>query len=93
MQRNKVLYHDIVYIDPADCSSSVGFKILSEFLYYEEKPQYRLAGTVNISDCSRIVEWLFAEEKEAIDKIDAAISMLQKFRELFALELKNKGIS
>lgn len=68
-----------VFIDPENCGSSVGYYITtSEYTPKDQKTQYSLNGTVVLADCSHKIDWVF--DIGNLDKIDAAIAMLQEFR-------------
>jgi hypothetical protein len=69
---NKLYASAISYLDPADCGSSVGFRIHLEGTSY-------LEAVVNLSDCSRTVSW-YLNSDSAIQKIDTAIRILQEFK-------------
>lgn len=66
------------YIDPLGCDSTVSYKVVSH--------RY-LSGSVQLSDCSRKIEWYFSGDKSSLTKIDKAIEALQAFRAEFATAL------
>lgn len=60
------------FIDPSDCDSIVGYKIINS-----EKPW----GQVTLTDCGRKIDWQFYEGETPDSKIDKAIAMLVEFRD------------
>lgn len=71
-----------VFIDPESCGSSVGYYITVSEYYPKGQPTiYSLVSTVILADCSHKIDWSF--DKDGVDKIDAAIGMLQEFRKKF----------
>lgn len=80
----KLLAHDIVYIDPADCSSSVGYKITRSEYNDDGKPH----SEVELSDCSRKIQWYF-NEHDGLKKIDKVLGILTKFRSEFVKARKD----
>lgn len=81
--KRKLIASDIVYIDPLDCGSTIGYAITTG--------RGGVRGTINLSDCNRQIEWYF-DKNSSSDKIDKAISILQNFkRTLEAAKRKNKS--
>ena len=75
-----------VFIDPEECGSSVGYHLtLSEFTSKNSSPEFYVSATVVLADCNRKIDWSFAdlEANKNIEKIDAAIGMLQEFRKKY----------
>jgi hypothetical protein len=73
-----------VFIDPENCGSSIGYYITVQEYTPKDKPtEYSVAATVVLSDCSHKIYWSFSEDG-ALEKIDAALAMLQEFRKKFA---------
>lgn len=71
-----------VFIDPENCGSSVGYYIsTSEYTPKDKKTEYSLSATVVLADCSHKIDWGFGIED--VEKIDAAIAMLQEFRKKY----------
>lgn len=82
----KIYDHDITYIDPAICGSTVGFQIArTRYGYFD--------ATVRLSDCDRSIKWSFSGNEQGsykgnVAKIDKAISQLQYFREAYIARFK-----
>jgi len=71
-----------VFIDPENCGSSVGYYInVSEYENKEHKVTYSLLASVVLGDCSHRIDWSFGNED--LEKVDAAINMLQEFRKKY----------
>jgi len=68
-----------LFIDPESCGSSVGYYIKIEEYEPKNRPtEYSTSSTVVLTDCSHKIDWNFESGK--INKIDAAIKILQEFR-------------
>jgi hypothetical protein len=78
-----------VFIDPENCGSSIGYYLTIDEYTPKDKPaKYSVNATVVLADCSHKIDWIFTEGKDsAVDKIDAAIAMMQEFRRKY-LEAK-----
>ena len=77
-----MIQQNSVFIDPENCGSSVGYYIsISEYKPKDKSPEYSLSSTVVMADCSHKIDWNFSAGD--IDKIDAAIKLLQEFRKKF----------
>lgn len=79
-----------IFISPQDCGSSVGYYITTNEWTRKDKPtKYNINATVVLADCSHKIDWGFVTSSEAtesgdnLEKIDAAISMLQEFRKAY----------
>lgn len=72
---------DHIFIDPEECGSSVGYYLNLGDYTQDKKTTYTLSGVVVLADCNHKIDWAFHEGD--LDKIDAAIRMLQKFRRDF----------
>jgi len=76
-----------VFIDPENCGSSIGYYITVAEYKPKDKPiEYSVSATVVLADCTHKLNWSFGggvEEKAALEKIDAALAMLQEFRKKF----------
>lgn len=75
-----------VFVDPEHCGSGIGYYLnISE---YEDKKagktKYSLNATIVFSDCSHKIDWMFGEHDGSIDKVDAAIKILQEFRKKYS---------
>lgn len=70
--KKKLYASDIVYLDPLGCGSTIGFKIC--------KGRGGLYADVDLSDCSRKIEWYFSNDSRSVAKIDKAIEMFQRFK-------------
>jgi hypothetical protein len=76
-------HQNSVFIDPDSCGSSVGYYIHVDEYTPKDKPvEYSLQATVVLADCSHKIDWCFNGD-DSVDKIDAAISMLQEFRKKY----------
>ena len=67
----KVIATNSAYLDPLYCDSTISYKIIDGS---------RVWGSAQLADCSRKIEWYF-NDKEPIEKIERAISMLEQFRD------------
>lgn len=71
-----------VFIQPEHCGSSIGYYLKTDEYTPKDKPtQYSLSATVVLADCSHKIDWGFSEND--LDKIDAAIAMMQEFRKKY----------
>jgi hypothetical protein len=87
-----ISHQNHVFIDPSDCGSEVGYYITtSEYTDKKtQKTEYSMSATVMLSDCARKIDWSFRPDTEdSVDKIDAAISMLQEFRKKYITTMKS----
>jgi hypothetical protein len=69
---------NIVQLDPVDCGSTVGYKIVRGRNLWAE---------LDLSDCNRKIQWSFYSI-DGLGKIDRAIEMLTKFRTDWASAIK-----
>jgi hypothetical protein len=77
-----IKHQNNVFIDPENCGSSVGYYItVSEYTPKDKPAEYSLCAAVVIADCAHKVDWSFG--RESVDKVDAAIAMLQEFRKKY----------
>jgi len=84
MAKRKLIASEIAYLDPVDCGSTVGYTLIWDRLGHIE-------GTVDLSDCNRHIQWYFYKgNKNSMEKIDKAISVLQNFRRHLLLAKKKK---
>lgn len=78
-----VTQQNSTFIDPENCGSSVGYYINIED--YENKKdnttKYHMMANVVLADCNHKIDWSFGEG--SVEKIDAAIKMLQEFRKKY----------
>lgn len=77
-QKDRLHASEIMFIDPLDCGSTVGYHITTTGAY----TRY-FEGTVDLTDCNRKVTWEF-NEKTSPEKIDNAIKILTNFKKEFA---------
>jgi hypothetical protein len=71
-----------VFIDPESCGSSVGYYItIGEYNRKDKPTEHTMSSNVVLADCSHKIDWGF--NVGDINKIDAAITMLQEFRKKF----------
>jgi len=78
-----ISYQNHIFIDPQNCGSSIGYRLsINEYERKDKPTTYSTSGYVVLTDCSHQIEWDFSDEN-AVDKIDAAISMLQEFRKKY----------
>jgi hypothetical protein len=73
----------IDYIDPADCGSTVGYKLLTSTTYSSGKSLPSFYGEIDLTDCSRKICWQFNNNEHALEKINHAITMLTNFKKEF----------
>lgn len=78
---NDVVASRTEFIDPADCDSIVGYKIVSS-----KRPW----GQVTLTDCNRKIDWYFHEEETSNSKIDKAIDILIEFRDKLKMARNTK---
>jgi len=72
-----------VFIDPENCGSSIGYYItVSEYKPKDKPTEYSVQAIVVLTDCGHKLDWSFSEEG-ALEKIDAALAMLQEFRKKY----------
>lgn len=71
----QVLETDVAYIDPARCASRIGFRVRTGY-------RKRVCGEIELTDCDRGIRWNMDDGtyRQQLDKIDRAITMLQKAR-------------
>lgn len=88
MRRDKgtVVATNAVYLDPLSCSSTIGYKIIWE--KYSEGSEPILNASIHLADCSHKIEWYFSNDESMLDKVNAAISILNEFKKKYATELK-----
>lgn len=79
----ELLAASIIQLDPVDCGSTVGYKIVKGRDLWAE---------VDLSDCNRKIQWSFySRNAEAgIVKIDKAIEILTKFRTDWAAAVETR---
>lgn len=70
---SKVVASNSTYIDPLNCDSTVSYKII-------KRGSSRAWGSVQLSDCTRKIEWYFGND-QPVDKINNAIAVLEEFRD------------
>jgi hypothetical protein len=75
-----------IYISASDCDSMIGFVVQRS---ERRRGKWRVYGTLDLSDCTRKIEWTFNSDT-GIKKIDKAIEMLKEFREEFSQALKRR---
>lgn len=68
----KSIYNAIVYLDPLDCGSTIGYTI-------NRRRTGSISAQVDLTDCNRKIEWYFSDSTP-IQKIDTAIAILTEFR-------------
>jgi hypothetical protein len=73
-----------VFIDPGNSGSSVGYYInIHEYTPKDKPIVYSIGATVVLADCSHKIDWGFVENDDPIEKIEAAVSMLQEFKKKY----------
>lgn len=79
-----IIQQNSIFIDPAGAGSNVGYYIvIDDYTNSKTKEkEFTLSATVVLSDCSHKIDWDFQRET-GVDKIDAAIRMLQEFKKKF----------
>ena len=71
-----------IFIDPESCGSSIGYYITVNEYHPKDNPvEYSLSANVILADCSHKINWSF--DKDKLEKIDAALGMLQEFRKKY----------
>jgi hypothetical protein len=63
------------YLDPLHCGSFIGYRIKSPW------NGNGVEGIIDLSDCSRKIEWSFDDNETRLQKIGNAIDMLLSFKE------------
>lgn len=77
-----MIIQNSIFIDPENCGSSIGYYIKIDEYEPKDKPtEYSISSTVVLADCSHKIDWIFGSG--SIDKIDAAIKVLQEFRKKY----------
>lgn len=84
-RKSKVLATRVEYIDPADCDSQIGYKIIDR--------RRRLQGDVGLTDCNRKITWYFDDTPESLLKINRALAILTEFRDKFIVARRRRGKS
>lgn len=79
MKPAKVYAAQAAYLDPANCDSIVGYTIGS---------RTRLSATVDLSDCTRKIQWYFTNDDAGLRKIDTALHLLSSFKRDFLMAQK-----
>lgn len=82
-RKPSVLAVGSAYLDPIECDSTISYKVIHG--------SRRLWANVQLSDCSRKIEWYFGNDKTALAKADKAIEILQEFRIALAVALTAKN--
>ena len=78
-----IVQQNNVFIDPDNCGSSIGYYITTSEHKPKDKPPFYLTDAiVVIANCAHKIDWSFGGEG-AIEKVDAAIHMLQEFRKKY----------
>ena len=78
-----IVQQNNVFIDPENCGSSIGYYITTSEHKPKDKPPFYLTDAiVVIAGCAHKIDWSFGG-KGAIEKVDAAIHMLQEFRKKY----------
>ncbi len=77
-----LVQHKNVYIDPENCGSTVGYRLhIEEYTPKDKKTEHSLSATVTLADCNHMIDWDFSPG--SLEKIDAAIHLLQEFRKKY----------
>jgi hypothetical protein len=72
-----------IFIDPENCGSSVGYYItVNEYNSRDRPVVYTIHANIVLADCTHMIGWTF-NDGEGVEKIDAAIAMLQEFKKKF----------
>ena len=82
MRKEKLIAHDIVMLNPLDCGSTVGYTI--------RRGRYGVYGDITLTDCNRKIKWDFSGRTDSLDKINAAIGILARFRAQFEKATKRR---
>lgn len=78
----KLFISDSTYLDPLDCDSTISYKVI--------RRSRHVSGSVQLADCYRKIEWYFANNNQALPKIDKAIEYMKAFRAAFVEARKKK---
>lgn len=86
--RGETAKFDMAYVDPLEVGSFVSYKFGFKHRYKDNESGRPYApefdGTVSFSDCTRAIRWEFGQYNGNIDKIDAAIKLLQKAKDAYS---------
>ena len=82
----KVLESAVVYIDPAQCASRIGFRIRTGY-------KDRVIGELELTSCDRMISWNMDDGtySQQLAKLDAAIAMLIRARAAWVTHAKRPG--
>jgi hypothetical protein len=82
MRYDIMTHQNSIFIDPENCGSSVGYYIYIDEYSPKDKPtRHSITASVVLADCSHRIDWTFGAGN--LEKIDAAIHMLQEFRKKY----------
>lgn len=73
-KKNRLVADRSALLDPLNCGSAISYSIING--------SRRVYGDVRLHDCDRSIKWYFGYDG-ATEKIDAAIEILEEFRDKF----------
>ena len=68
----KLVATNSVQLDPMSCRSMIGYTIVLD--------GESLWGSINLTDCTHMINWSFGDCEGGAEKVEAAISILSEFR-------------
>ena len=77
VRKPKVLATKVEFIEPLNCGSTVGYKIIDDD--YEDHSYF--SSSIQLTDCSRMISWDVSVDSNGVAKLDNAIRILTEARE------------
>jgi hypothetical protein len=69
-KKNKLIAQGGMFIDPADCGSTIMYKVVDD--------THNIDMNINITDCNRMICWYFNADEAGIKKVENAIRVLEE---------------